>query len=80
MPRIKSKRKEYMVKDIGRCIYGKMKEKGFTQSDLAREIGITQQAFGAKLNGTAQFNYKDLIIIFSTLKLTDEEILKTMKE
>lgn len=79
MPRIKSKRKEYMDKDLGKVIAGKIKENGCTQADVASHIGITQQALGAKINGTTQFNYKDLISIFSTLHLTDDEILKIMK-
>lgn len=34
---------------------GKMRERGVTQADLARAIGITPQALNAKLNGRSSF-------------------------
>ena len=78
MPRIKELRPQYMVRDIGSNIVGLMFRKGITQKKLASELGITQGGLHYKLMNNA-FTYKDLIIIFSQLGLTDEEILRLMK-
>lgn len=78
MPRIKELRPQYMVRDIGSNIVGLMFRKGITQTKLASELGITQGGLHYKLMNNA-FTYKDLIIIFSQLGLTDEEILRLMK-
>lgn len=78
MPRIKSRKKIYMQNDIGAWISGKMREKKLTQADIARCIGITQQAFGRKLK-KSQFTYGDLLTIFQVMEIADADILKLMK-
>ena len=78
MPRIKELKPQYMANDIGSKIVGEMFRKKVSQTKLASELGITQGGLHYKLiNNT--FSYKDLIIIFHQLELTDEQIVGWMK-
>lgn len=78
MPRISELKPEYMAHDIGSNIVGLMFRKKVSQTKLARELGITQGGLHYKLFNNS-FSYKDLIIIFRELELTDEEIVRLMK-
>lgn len=78
MPRIKELNAEYMAHDIGSNIVGLMFRKGISQTALAKELGITQGGLHYKLFNNS-FTYKDLLIIFRQLELTDEEIVRLMK-
>lgn len=78
MPRVKELKPDYMAKDIGSNIVGLMFRKGISQTNLARELGITQGGLHYKLFNNS-FSYKDLLIIFRQLELTDEEIVRLMK-
>lgn len=78
MPRIKAKKKEYMMKDFHDWLISKMRIQGVTQKDLAEKLNITQPAVCQRLKKN-NFNIGDLIIIWHELGATDEEILKMMK-
>ena len=78
MPRIKELKPQYMANDIGSKIVGEMFRKKVSQTKLASELGITQGGLHYKLINNA-FSYKDLIIIFHQLELTDEQIVGWMK-
>lgn len=78
MPRIKSRRKIYKSKDLGSWVAGKMREKHLTQKIMADELGISQPAYGKKLE-KSQFTYFDLITIFEKLEISDDDILEVMK-
>ena len=78
MPRIKELKAEYMSKDIGLIIAGLMKRKRITSKELASRLNMTRQAVNYKLDNNS-FSYKDIIIIFHELELTDEEILRYVK-
>ena len=78
MPRIKELKAEYMANDIGLIIAGLMKRKRITSRELASRLNMTRQAVNYKLDNNA-FSYKDIIIIFHELELTDEEILRYVK-
>jgi len=78
MPRVKELKPDYMAKDIGSNIVGLMFRKKISQTELARELGITQGGLHYKLFNNS-FTYKDLLIIFRQLELTDEEIVRLMK-
>lgn len=78
MPRVKELKPDYMAKDIGSNIVGLMFRKGIKQTELARELGITQGGLHYKLFNNS-FTYKDLLIIFRQLELTDDEIVRLMK-
>lgn len=78
MPRIKELKAEYMANDIGLIIAGLMKRKRITSQELASRLNMTRQAVNYKLDNNS-FSYKDIIIIFHELELTDEEILRYVK-
>ena len=78
MPRVNELKPMYMAKDIGSNIVGLMFRKGVSQTDLAKELGITQGGLHYKLFNNS-FSYRDLLVIFRRLELTDEEIVRLMK-
>ena len=78
MPRVAALKPQYMAKDIGSNIVGLMFRKKVSQTKLASELGITQGGLHYKLMNNA-FTYKDLIIIFHQLDLSDDEIVRLMK-
>lgn len=59
--------------DLRRYISGKMRSEDIRQQDMAEELGITQGAFSQKLR-KGQFDYSDLVRMFSKLHSTNEEI------
>lgn len=85
MPRIHTKKKEYMIGDLPGWIIGRMYIKGLKQKDLAELLGITPQAFSARLHKDGKgdpkdvFTYGDLLTLFKALDATDEEILRLTK-
>lgn len=79
MPRVSINKKKYMIADLPGWIAGRMYKKKIKQSELAKEIGITQQAFSARLKNNDSFSYGDLLTLFKELDATDEEILKLMR-
>lgn len=80
MPRVTINRKKYMIKDLPGWIAGRMHREKKKQSDVAKEIGITQPAFSYRLNSDSDtFTYGDLLTLFKELDATDEEILKLMR-
>lgn len=74
MPRIHQKQPEYMLKDLSRCIVGKMYGR-YTQATLGKEFGLTQQAMSQKIK-KAQFDARELIKLFELLEFEPDEILK----
>lgn len=78
MPRITSRKKMYMEKDIGSWVRGEMARKKIRQKHMADCMGITQQAFGQKVIKN-QFTYADLLTIFQELQTEDEDIIRLMK-
>lgn len=66
-----------MAKDFTCCIVGKMYGR-YTQADLSKEFGLTQQGMGYKIR-RANFTYPELLKLFSLLDFSDDEILKYMK-
>ena len=77
MPRIKTLKVNYTV-DIGKYIRAYMILADKTQEDMAYELGISQQAYGKKLN-TNHFMPNELSVIFNVLGVADEGILDLMK-
>lgn len=79
MPKVYITKQEKMNNKLATLIYGTMKVKHITQAMIARELGITQQAFGKKLKNK-QFTFADLVTVFEMLEFTDEDIIGVMKE
>lgn len=78
MPRVRIKKKEYMVNDLVKWINRRRADLNLRQSDLAELLGISQPALSNRLE-KGLFNYTDMIQILNVLNATDEEILKLMK-
>ena len=60
-------------------IKAKMSGEDFTQTQLGKELGISQVAAGQKIR-KLQFSYEDLVKIFAMLNFSDAEILEVMKK
>lgn len=78
MPRISSKKKEYMIFDLPFWLIKEAHKRGLHQKDLAEVIGITPQAFSQRLgkkNGKPKdmFSYGELLTLFRFLEVPDEE-------
>lgn len=78
MPRVRIKKKEYMVNDLVKWINRRRADLNLRQRDLAKLLGISQPALSNRLE-KGLFDYTDMIKIFKVLNATDEEILKLMK-
>jgi transcriptional regulator with XRE-family HTH domain len=63
---------------IGDWIARKIKRAGYSQTDIAKKIGITQQALSQRIKRN-HFTYDELRVIFTAVNVTDAEILKVMK-
>lgn len=64
-------------------IEGRRKTLNKRQADLGAVIGMTQQAFGYRMNnqkGNGNFEFIHLVKLFKELEATDEEILWLMKQ
>ncbi len=83
MPRISGKRKFYMKRDLQDWIRITMREKHISQSEMAREIGVSQTRFSILINPDhaedSDIKFGQLITIFEKLQATDEKIIKLMK-
>ena len=81
MPRIDSKKKEYMIRDFAEWVGGRMKSLGLRQEDLAKELGISQQAVSTIIDvkkyksGKIKdpFTLGNVITLFKILEATEEE-------
>ena len=55
-------------------LLGRIREFGFTQETLAKEIGITEASMSLKLNNKANFKQKEIRLICKALKIPCDEI------
>ena len=55
-------------------LLGRMREYGFTQETLAKEIGINESTLNSKLNGRAYFSTKEIDKICKILNISSDEI------
>lgn len=78
MPRVYLTKQDKLNNKLTALIYGTMKVKHITQTQMAEVLGISQQAFGKKLK-KAQFTFSELFMVFEKLELQDEEILSVMR-
>lgn len=79
MPKVYLTKQDKLNNRLVSLVYGTMKVKGFTQTQMADKLMISQQAFGKKLK-RCQFSFADLTTIFETLDMPDEDILSVMRE
>ena len=75
MPRIRELKPNYMANDIGMIVSGLMKKKRISPKEMGSHLGISRQAMNYKIDNNS-FTYKDIIIIFHELELSEDEILR----
>lgn len=65
-----------------RKLKGKLKEEDFTQKEIAELLGITPQAFNAKINNRVQFTLGEVIEMTNILKIDNpiEIFLQTISQ
>ncbi len=85
MPRVAlspEQKDEYMIADLPFLFEKEAKKKGLHQKDLAKVLGITQQAWVRRKqkldSGKARdsFSYGDILKLFRLLNMSEEEKLK----
>lgn len=87
MPRVMIKKRDYKLKDLKSWICGQMHTHGLKQKDVARRLGISQQAFSTRIKVTPggkgresdPFSYGDLLTLFELFGTTDEEKLHLLR-
>lgn len=78
MPRVLLSKKKYKGTDLVAYIVGEMYTRDLSQSDIAKELGITQQAFSYRLKNHL-FTYEDLLTLFQILETPNDKILEMMR-
>lgn len=78
MPRVFITKQDQLNNRLVSLIYGTMKVQRITQRQMAKELGISQQAFAKKLKN-CQFTFADITTVFRVLDTPDEDIIKVMK-
>lgn len=78
MPRVTINKKKYLKTDLREWMEGRMDTLDKNQAYMGVALGISQQAFGNRLN-KANFTNEQLYIIFKELEATDDNILRLMK-
>lgn len=68
-----------MLADLQTIIIRKKQEMGLNNQDIAEEIGLCERSVINKIQ-TGDWNRDELIKLFSLLRMTDAEILKTMRK
>lgn len=78
MPRVAINKKKYLKTDLFVWMSGKMKMLDKNQEYMGEALGISQQAFGSRLND-ANFTNEQLYIIFKELEATNNDIIRLMR-
>lgn len=78
MPKVIINKLEYITHSIGPWVVMWLRREKKTMSDLACELGISQQGVSYKIK-TNSFSYGDMLVIFDYLNVPDNEILQVMK-
>lgn len=78
MPRVTLKKREYAEKDFIKWLKSEMEDRGIKQEDMGKLLGISQQAFSARVK-KRQFNIKEVMIIFHEFDTPTDEIGHLLK-
>ena len=66
------------TKVFNKWLKGKIVMAGYTQTEVAEWLCISQSALSMRIRG-GDFAYYEMVFLFKKLKATDEEILMVMK-
>lgn len=56
-------------------LLGRIKERGFTHEELAKEINKNKGTLSSKLNGKSDFTTKEIVHISKVLDIPNDEIV-----
>lgn len=75
MPKTYITRQEKLNNDLCAYIYGAMKIRRISQSDMARQLGIKQPSLNYKLRH-GNFSFEDLTAIFEVLQPDAQTVMR----
>ena len=78
MPRVRIKKKDYIITDFRKWLVGEMAVQGIRQKDVAEWPGVSQPAVSNKIKN-GEFTLKELLTIFERFQVTEEQIGKLLK-
>lgn len=86
MPRIRAKKKEYMIEDFAKWVKGEIRANEFRLEDVAEKLGITPQALSNRMNQKKYksgemkdpFSYGDMLTLFKLFGTDAEEIKRLL--
>lgn len=64
-----------MINDYS-LLWGKIKQSGFTQSELAKKIGISKTSLSLKINNHQQFTQNEILRISNEIGIAKKDIPK----
>ena len=76
MPRIKQNYGIYALNDAGSHIKGRIRSKGLTQADIAKELDVTQQTVSRWLNNPGCMTIEQFQKIAKIVPMDSEVIIK----
>lgn len=86
MPRVAVNRKKYKLADLQEWIKGQIRAHGLKQSQVAYELGISQQALSERLKPPKNkrkdkdsFSYGDLLVLFKLFDTPAEKMTELMQ-
>lgn len=86
MPRVAVNKKKYKLEDLQNWITGQIHAQGLKQSQVAHELGISQQALSERLKppknkrkGKDSFSYGDLLTLFKLFDTPEEKVAELMQ-
>ena len=77
MPKVYLSENERLSAQLSSWVYGEMKCRGISQSEMASEMGICQQALSRKLKSHS-ISFTDLLAFVRVLEPDDREIARLL--
>lgn len=74
MPRIKSKKKDYMLTDFNVWVAGQLHIREMKQSELGDLLGIPQQSVSQRLRGQTPWTLKEAIIVLHEFQADEKKV------
>lgn len=77
MPKVYLTKQEKLNEEFYKWLIGSMKYRKLRQRDIAKKLGITQQAFSQKV-GKLSFSYPDIVSLFEILEPDADTVMRLM--
>lgn len=86
MPRVAVNKKKYKLADLQKWIKGQIRAQGLKQRQVAKELGISQQALSERLKPPEDknkdkdpFSYGDMLTLFKLFDTSTEKMAELMQ-